>query len=255
MNTEVLFLIYSCILSVKPLWKTNNCPCFSSTHLDGAAQVSWVMQVFAVTLTLIYPHTDMQLIRSPLWGCCQRTELFAGFWQKVTVALSSAEGQRASWIAGVWGGGGGNGWQMFTEDWLHFCNHKTLEEFCAKVNVCACALPHYHRFQQPTSISDGECCGENTHTLGSSVSLLGPLSRWLGSFSPGVQAQCVLCGPPIPPIPSIFYPPQCGLLHWLHVFHSHGTQFSGPSRLLSSYRQRNAYRVRAVILKNWERRG
>lgn len=137
----------------------------------------------------------------PFWGSCQRTELFASCWKKVTVFLSSEEGRRACWTAGVWGGGvdvGVNGWQMFTEAWLHFCNHKMEEGFyrCHQKS----------RFTPPPQWGTcGECSSLlwRKHWASLSACRAPTLSRWPGCITLGAPAQWALCGPLMLSIPSI----------------------------------------------------
>lgn len=77
----------------------------------------WTVNQHVLNENTICPYTAMKTDLA-LWGTCERTELSVGYWPKVSVFLSSEEGQRARWIAGLWGSSLDlrvNGWQMFTE--------------------------------------------------------------------------------------------------------------------------------------------
>lgn len=94
----------------------------------------------------------------------ERAELFAGSWQKVTVFLSSEGGRRSCWGAEEEEeeeDGGVNGWQMFTEAQLCFCDHKMVEGF-------------HHRHQRvPVRNMWWMLLFAVAQTLGSPVSLFG----------------------------------------------------------------------------------
>lgn len=106
------------------------------------------------------------------------------------------------------GSGGGeldegvNGWQMFTEAWLHFCDHKMVEGF----------YHHYHKSHFTPSPQWGTC-GERSSLLWQKhwapLSATFTLSRWPGCIAQGAPAKC---GPPLPSSPSIFTPVCRGLL-------------------------------------------
>lgn len=100
---------------------------------------------------------------------------------------------------------------MFTEAWLHFCDHKKGERFCVCVWFYYDSRPPLPPPKIPVLlylhckvhvVNTALCCGKNTGLP--CQPLAATLSRWLGSISPGVLAQLVLCRPPIPSIPSIF---------------------------------------------------
>ena len=93
-------------------------------------------------------------------------------------------------------------------------------------------------------------------TLGSPVSLFGryPIQMARVYLTRGSRAQWVLCRPPFLTIHSIDFNPE--RLPDCPSFTATGF-LSAPrsSRLLSSYRQPGADRVKAVILERWVRRG
>lgn len=137
---------------------------------------------------------------------------------------------------------------MFTEAWLHFCDHKKGDGFyhyCQKSQYLHCKG---HVVNAPLS------CGKNTGLP--CLSLAPTLSRWPECIWPGTQAQWVLCGPPTASIPSISTSLRVDWFPDCFSFTAAGF-LSVPcsSRLLSSYRQPGADRVKAVILENWVSRG
>ena len=184
----------------------------------------------------------------PSWGSCQRIELFASCWQKVTVFLSSDEGQRAHWIAGVWGGGvdkGVNGWQMFTEVWLHVCGQKIAEGF------------HFYHQESRSSPSPtcGECCFLLWLKLWASLSASFTLSRWPGCISPRAPAWVGSVWASYTTSPIDFYLSMDRSLT-ASLLHAVGFLCTPCwSRLFSSFHKPGADRVKAVILESWTRRG
>lgn len=88
------------------------------------------------------------------------------------------------------------------------------------------------------------------------ASVAATLSRWPVSISPGAEAQWVLRRPPIPSNPSMST--RLSVDWFLDCTSFTATGFlSAPcsSRLLSSYRQPGADRVKVVVLEHWVRRG
>ncbi len=139
---------------------------------------------------------------------------------------------------------------MFAEAWLHFCDHEKEEGFY-----------HYHQKSQSTPsplhhvVNAPLCFGKNT---GLPCQPLWPLPYpdGLGVSHQGPRPSGSCVGPLYRP--SHRFLPASVWTGSLDCLSFTATGFlSAPrsSRLLSSYRQPGADRVKAVILENWVRRG
>lgn len=69
-----------------------------------------------------------------------------------------------------WGDEGGNGWQMFTEAWLHLCDHKKGARVCGwtcklvfyLITTTTTKIPVYSVFTVTHTMNAPLCCGTNT---------------------------------------------------------------------------------------------
>ena len=188
-------------------------------------------------------------------------------WQKVTVALSSAGGQRARWIDGVRGGGVDECRQWLTDVYRSLTALEWPWEGSRVLCVRLChtswpPLPLKKKPQcSPSLCCEGHvvnaplCCGTKKKPKHwaplSASSAPCPDGSGLSCQGPGPSGSCV--GLPFFAIhPIDFHPPQRGPVPWLALFHSRGIPQNAPcSRgLLSSYRQPGTDRVKAVILES-----
>lgn len=175
------------------------------------------------------------------WGSW---ELFASCWMKITVFPPSEKGQRAQWIAGLWGRSLGqqvNGWQMFPDIRLYFCDYKLGEELLP--------LPPQIPARNVSSVSNMRWILSFTLeiTMGFPVSNFypnqmawvyhtrGPVHTWASSTTHSVDLSLHVKG--FSDSHSFIAVGFLGAPHW--------------SRQLSCYQQPGANRVKAVILESW----